>query len=90
MAIPIAVIGDMVGSGTLIAKPSVTVKIGGQPVCLAPATVSPHGSDAHASATVAAGKITKLKIDKQPVIGDGDVATCGHVVIAKNKKVTAS
>lgn len=90
MAIPIAVIGDQVGPGKLTAKPSATVKIGGQPVCLAPAVVSSHGSDAHASATIPKGKITKLKIDKQPVIGDGDVATCGDVVIAKNKKVTAS
>ena len=89
MSIAIALINDPVAGGKLISTPSTRVKINKKVIALSPANVSSHGDSPHSSATVTAGKISLLKIEKKLPIGDGDVATCGDSVKATQKTVKA-
>lgn len=89
MSAAIALINDPVAGGKLISTPAATVKINKQPVCLAPANVSPHGDSPHNSAVVSGGKITTVKIEKKQPVGDGDTASCGDTVKATQKTVLA-
>jgi uncharacterized Zn-binding protein involved in type VI secretion len=73
-------IGDLVGAGALIGPLAPNVLINGQPIALVGTPVSSHGTGVHAAA-VMTGASTVL-VNGIPVVGTGDVATCGDVLIA--------
>lgn len=76
---PIAIHGDKVGGGDIIAS-SVNVKVyGGQKVARHGDPVTPHGTGPHAAATLIASQ-TDVLVEGIPVCRHGDFATCGHTI----------
>lgn len=87
--------GGGVITGTGVPTLGPPVAIGGVPVPLHVAVdgdpVGTHGSgdDTHSGATLIANPATKVTSGGKRVVLHGDLATCGHGVVASETKVTA-
>ena len=79
MALPIGLSGDLAG-GAVTATATITLVEGKAPIRIGDPVAS-HGSGPHSSATMATGSLTVL-VEGIGVCRTGDLATCGHALVA--------
>ncbi len=74
-----AMIDPTIPFGALVTLGSPNVRVGGQPVALAPSPVTPHGpipGHGELPAFITVGSVT-VRANRQSVIRQGDPASCG-------------
>lgn len=82
-----ALVGDSVVGGGLIVGPGApSVICSGFIVACVGDAVAPHGTGAHANATIVTGS-KSVFADGRPVARIGDLASCGHVIASGSAEV---
>lgn len=71
--------------GTITGIISTKTTVNGHPIVCIGAAIAPHGSGAHANATMATGS-ARTKANGIGICGVGDLATCGDVAAGGNGK----
>lgn len=77
MAKQVLRVGVDSAGGTITGVMSSKTFVGGSPIVCVSATVNPHGTGAHGSATMSSGS-SKTFANGHSICGAGDTATCGH------------
>ena len=83
----VGVMGDVAG-GAVTATATRCIH-GALPVIRIGDAVASHGTGAHASATMATGS-TRLIVEGLGVCRMGDLATCGHALVATGARIDAA